>query len=444
MRQGVGDVGDQRAGLGVDLAALQAEAAVDAVRAVPEPAVGDRDRADPGRDAGGGRAAEEDLAVAGHRVRVVRVAVRVTPGPVLPGDRQFGLELLVVRLEVGVADGPVGADPVGGEGVEVGRVEAGGVPGVVDHGAADAAAGVVGPQRDRVVAADLPGLGPVQGVRAAFVADPVGVRVPERPGVQADDAPPGAGQPLGEDAAAGAGAHDHQVHLVGVGVAAHVGAQPVVGAGPVVGQQPGRFVPGPDVPVEAHGSDPRSSRSSPGGPVRSACACRARSTRAAKGTGSASTRSRVSHRSRALIAGVQVAAGVGRAGEPDLVPRPGVGVERGAGVPGPQAPHLGRRVVVPRLAAVREVLHGLDQRRLLARPQPGERPAVPMLRRPGRGSRGCPATPARPRAGRRSASRRFRRSPGGCRSGRAPAPAARCPGRAAGPAAVRRPPARPG
>ena len=45
-------------------------------------------------DAGGGRAAQEDLAVAGHRVRVVRVAVRVTPGPVLPGDRQFGLELL--------------------------------------------------------------------------------------------------------------------------------------------------------------------------------------------------------------------------------------------------------------------------------------------------------------------------------------------------------------
>ena len=42
----VGDVGDQRRGLGVDLAALQAEAAVDAVRPVAEAAVGDRDRAD--------------------------------------------------------------------------------------------------------------------------------------------------------------------------------------------------------------------------------------------------------------------------------------------------------------------------------------------------------------------------------------------------------------
>ena len=104
--------------------------------------------------------------------------------------------------------------PSGGAGVEVGRVEPGGVPGVVDHRAADAAAGVVGPQRHRVGAADLPRLGPVQGVGAAFVADPVGVRVPERPGVQADDAPAGAGQPLGEDAAAGAGADDHQVDLV--------------------------------------------------------------------------------------------------------------------------------------------------------------------------------------------------------------------------------------
>ena len=42
----VGQVGDQRRGLGVDLAALQAEAAVDAVRAVAEDAVGDRHRPD--------------------------------------------------------------------------------------------------------------------------------------------------------------------------------------------------------------------------------------------------------------------------------------------------------------------------------------------------------------------------------------------------------------
>ena len=74
VREGVGDVGDQRAGFGVDLAALQAEAAVDAVRPVAEAAVGDGDRTDPGLDAGGLRAAQEDLAVAADGVRRVRVA----------------------------------------------------------------------------------------------------------------------------------------------------------------------------------------------------------------------------------------------------------------------------------------------------------------------------------------------------------------------------------
>ena len=39
-------------------------------------------------------------------------------------------------------------------------------------------------------------------------------------------------------------------------------------------------------------------------------------------------------------AGVPVAAGIGRAGEADLVPHPQVGVERRAGIPGPQAPEL--------------------------------------------------------------------------------------------------------
>ena len=47
VRERVGDVRDERAGFGVDLAALQAEPAVDAVRTVAEPAVGDGDRPDP-------------------------------------------------------------------------------------------------------------------------------------------------------------------------------------------------------------------------------------------------------------------------------------------------------------------------------------------------------------------------------------------------------------
>ena len=38
-------------------------------------------------------AAQEDLAVAADRVRPVRVGVRVAPRPVLPGDRQFLLDV---------------------------------------------------------------------------------------------------------------------------------------------------------------------------------------------------------------------------------------------------------------------------------------------------------------------------------------------------------------
>jgi hypothetical protein len=84
----------------------------------------------------------------------------------------------------------------------------------VIHGAADAAAGVVAAQRYRVDAVDDPRFGPVQVVGAGFVADPVDVGVPEGAGVQGDDAPSGAGEPLGEGAAAGADADDDGVDLV--------------------------------------------------------------------------------------------------------------------------------------------------------------------------------------------------------------------------------------
>jgi hypothetical protein len=65
-------------------------------------------------------------------------------------------------------------------------------------------------------------------VGAAFVADPIGVGIPERAGVEHHDAPAGARQPLGQRGAAGAGTHDDNVYLIALGVAAHVGAQLVV------------------------------------------------------------------------------------------------------------------------------------------------------------------------------------------------------------------------
>src|SRR6185503_459133 len=108
------------------------------------------------------RTAQEDLAVATDPVRMMRVAVRIAPWPVLPGHRQFLLDRLVVRPEVPVVDRPVRADPVLAEGAEVGRMEARRVAGVVHHRAADPAAGVVRAERYRIGAADLAWLGPVQ------------------------------------------------------------------------------------------------------------------------------------------------------------------------------------------------------------------------------------------------------------------------------------------
>ena len=299
MRQGVGHVRDERAGLGVDLAALEAEAAVDAVQAVPEAAVGDGDRADAGLDAGRPRPPLEDLAVAAHGVRRVRVAVRVAPRPVLAGDGQLLLDLLVEGAQVGVADRPVGADAVVAQHGEVARMEARGVAGVVHHRPADTAARVVGAHRDGVAAADLARVGPVEGVRATLVGDPVGVGVPERAGVEAHDAPAGAGQALGQDAAARTGAHDDEVDLVAVVEAAHVVAQAVVGPGAVGRQQPGGVVAGAQLALAARAprGDGKSSHRGPPS-SRAACSCRAVSTRWAKGVGRRSTASATSQWSR--------------------------------------------------------------------------------------------------------------------------------------------------
>lgn len=236
--------------LGVDLAPLQAEPAVDAVGPVAEAAVGDRHRPDPGLDSQDPGTALEHLAVARDLVGGLGIPVRVPPRPVLPRHGQLGLDLLVERPHVLIADGPVRPHPVPGADREVARVEPRHVAGIVNHGAADAAPGVVGAQRHRVVSGDDARFCPVQMVRARLVADPVGLRIPERPGVQRHDPPPGASQPLREHPATGAAADHDQVDLVGVLETPHVVAQAVVQP-PARGEQPRRFVAGPRAGVKA-------------------------------------------------------------------------------------------------------------------------------------------------------------------------------------------------
>jgi hypothetical protein len=204
--------------------ALQAEPPVDAVRPVPEPAVGDGDRTHLGGDPELAGTAQEDLAVPADRMRPVRVTVRITPRPALPGDRQLLLDLFVIGAKLRIAERPVGADSIKAARGEVARVKARRVARVVDHRAADAPAGVVRPHRHWIVARDHPGICPVQVVGACLVAHPVSVGIPERPRIQRRHPPAGPGQPLQQHRAARAAAHDHQVHLVLVGELPHVQA----------------------------------------------------------------------------------------------------------------------------------------------------------------------------------------------------------------------------
>ena len=86
----------------------------------------------------------------------MRIAVRVAPRPVIARDRELELEPLVVRLEIFVGDRPVLPHPVTRSDLEVRRVKARAVAGVVDHRTADAMAAVVLAELDRIRAADDP------------------------------------------------------------------------------------------------------------------------------------------------------------------------------------------------------------------------------------------------------------------------------------------------
>ena len=200
----------------------------------------------------------------------VGVAVRVAPRPVIARHRQLELEPLVVGPQVGVVDRPILADAIPRADLEIGRMKAGAVAGVVDHRAADPLAGIVLAELDRVLASGHARVGPVQLVRARLVGHPVPVGVPERPDVEHDDVPAASGQPLGERGPTRPGADDRQVDLVVVVIAGH----PLAGNGAAVDVEQerrvvvGRAEPAPEhrpQPVRPHfPSTPRSRASSTG------------------------------------------------------------------------------------------------------------------------------------------------------------------------------------
>jgi hypothetical protein len=221
MSDRIRDVCNERAPFRVNLAALEAKPPVDTMRTVAEGAVGDPDRTNTHLDAellspfGGivGRAA--------YGVGPVRVAMRVSPRPVLPGYRKLGLDPLIVRFEVPIRDWPVGANAVSGLRLEVGRVEAGSVASVVNHRTADPATRIVLAEHDRVLATNEALLGPVDVCRAGLIAYPILVGIPERPRIEDDYPPARAGEALRQNASASTAADDDQIDRVTVAVAPH-------------------------------------------------------------------------------------------------------------------------------------------------------------------------------------------------------------------------------
>ena len=211
----VGNMGDQRAGLGAHFAALDAEAAIDAVRAVAVRAGENGNRAaDRHRDVERGAALDQRVADAAHRMRPVGIAVRMAPGIIRgPGDRHFQFELLIVGLNVFVGDGPVGADAIARVDLEVGRVKPRRERGPVHRAAAHALAAVVRAEGQRIGAAGDARIVPVELCEPASSLTQSRSVSQNGPASKPNHVEAGAGQALQQHAAGRAHADDHVIHF---------------------------------------------------------------------------------------------------------------------------------------------------------------------------------------------------------------------------------------
>ena len=214
---------NQRARLGSDLAALNAETAIDTMWAITVRAGKNRDRAPDGdRNIQRGAAFDQRVTNPAHRMRTVSIAVRMAPGIIRrPGNGHLQFELLVVGLDVCVGDGPVSAHAIARIDLEVGGMQPGSERRPVDRATANALAAVIGAQRQRISSPGDARLSPVELVGAGLIADPVALRIPEWPRFQAHDVEACAGQPLQQHAAGRADADDHVVDLLIVSETPH-------------------------------------------------------------------------------------------------------------------------------------------------------------------------------------------------------------------------------
>ena len=222
-RHRAGGPDHQRALLGVGGAAVVAVAAIDARRAL---APGRRD----GGERGGApfdphlvRRATKDFPRRVHLVRAVRIGAPRRPPGILhrAGDAQGALGLVVVGGDLLVGDRPVEAVAELALGLEPLRPEAQRHHGEVHGGAAHPLSAVVARQRDRIAPAGDPRVGPVEHLLRHLVGREILQRPPVGARVEADDGEALLRQPRRQRRAAGARAHDGEVDLLAVGVAAH-------------------------------------------------------------------------------------------------------------------------------------------------------------------------------------------------------------------------------
>ena len=119
---------------------------------------------------------------------------------------------------------PVDADAVLGVDAEIRRMKARREGRPMHRAAADAFAAVVFAEGQRMLAAGDPQIGPVQFVRALFVADPVTLGIPERASLETDHPEARPRQALQQYAAGRADADDAVVHFIRVSETLHLAA----------------------------------------------------------------------------------------------------------------------------------------------------------------------------------------------------------------------------
>ncbi len=177
----IGNMRDKSAGFRPNLAALNAEAAIDAMRAISVRARKDRNRASDGdRNVKRRAAFDECVADAAHWMGAIGITMRMAPGIVgWARNRHLDFELFVVGPKNFVGDRPVHADTVASTNFEVGWMEAGRERSPVHRAAAYSAATVVGSQRQRILSARDAGIFPIELMRSGFVGNPVALGIPE-------------------------------------------------------------------------------------------------------------------------------------------------------------------------------------------------------------------------------------------------------------------------